>query len=96
MLEIKCDFCGEKITTKENKGGEVKPFRLEENICDKCKKADLDKRWKSNKKKIDNEWIKVEKEKNNFFKNLLINQKRDWLKQKRKDFYGNFFVEEVK
>lgn len=96
MIEIKCDFCGEKITTKTNKGGKVKAFRLEENICDECKKTDLNKKWDSDKKKLDKEWIIIEKEKKNFFKNLLRNQKKDWLKQKRKYFFGNFFVEEEK
>lgn len=96
MLEIICDFCGEKITTKQNKGGEVKSFRLEENICDECKRADLNKRWDSNKEKLDEEWLVVENEKKNFFKNLLNKQKKDWKEKKRKDFFGNFFVEEVK
>ena len=93
MIKIICDFCGENIVTKTNKGGKVKSFRLEENICEKCKKKNLNSEWELNKNKLNEEWSVIEKEKRKFVNSLLKCQKKDWEKQKKKEFFGTFFIE---
>lgn len=93
MLEIKCDFCGEKITTKQNKGGEVIDFRLEENICNKCKKLNLLKKWEEDKSKVEKKWQIIERERKRFANNLLKHQKEKWMKEKKKEYLGSFYTE---
>lgn len=89
MLEIKCDFCGLTITTKKNKGGKPKKFRLEENICNACKNNDLNKKWDKSKSEIDKEWNLIENEKKKFQCALLKTQQRQWLENKKKEFFGS-------
>ena len=93
MLEIRCDFCKKTITTRQNKGGEPKAFRLEENICDACKKADLGKRWEKQHIKIEEEWTKVIHERRKFFEALLKHQEKEFIIQKKKEHFGSFFIE---
>lgn len=88
MLEIKCDFCGQKITTKQNKTKKPKPFRLEKNICNICKKEGLNKGWDEFTPKLEKKWLLIEKEKQKFFKSLLQNQKKDWFEEKKKEYFG--------
>ena len=93
MLKVICDFCGEEITTKQNKGGKVKKFRLEENVCDKCKEKDLNAEYDKNKTKLKEEWSMLEKERRRFFDAVLKKQKREWGVEKKKEFLGSFYKE---
>lgn len=91
MLKVICDFCGEEITTKQNKGGEVKDFRLEENICGACKKADLGEAWETHQTDRDKDWGVIIYERRKFFEALLKHQKKEWIIQKKKEHFGSFF-----
>lgn len=93
MLEIKCDFCNKFITTKQNKGGIPKKFRLEENICDECKKGDLGTMWIANQLKRDQEWNIMKTEKRKFFESLIKHQEKEFIVQKKKEHFGSFFIE---
>lgn len=95
MIEIKCDFCGKIIEEIHNKGN-TEPSELvilQEDMCDDCKKEDLTKKWDSNKEELEEEWDIVEKEKRRFFEVSVKNKKGDWEIEKKKDFFGSFFVE---
>lgn len=91
MIEIKCDFCGKSIIIKTNKGGKEIPFRLEENICDECKGADLEKTWEVHQAEREKEWGIIIFERHKFFEALLKHQKKEWTIQKKKEHFGSFF-----
>ena len=95
-VEIRCDFCDKLIKTKKGKNHPttIDSVEVKEYICKDCKTTDLQQSWKDLKNSLDKEWIKIEKEKRNFFKSLLENQKKEWLIEKKKKHFGTYYKEE--
>jgi len=96
-IDIKCDFCGNSIETKEGKGISVaeESIGVVEYMCTECQKLNLISAWKDERIRLEDEWQILEAEKRNFFENLLINQKREWFMRKKEKFFGTFYEEAI-
>ena len=94
-IEVKCDFCNKLIETKRGKGQKSgnETVEVKERICDSCAEADLNEVWDEMQDQVDEEWSVIEAEKQNFVKQLLINQKRDFRKKKKKELFGTHYKE---
>ena len=95
MIVVKCDFCGEEITTHDTKGVSVSQGTVDniEARCDTCTKATLDTEWDSQEKRdeVAAAWAVQEAEQRNFLESLLTNQKAEFEEQEKQKHYGTLY-----
>lgn len=90
-VEIRCDFCDKIIETRGGENQTKDSVEVKEYICEECKAVDLQQTWADSQGNLEDEWVKVEKEKRNFFENLLKNQKKKLTIEKKKKHFGSFY-----
>ncbi len=87
MIIIACELCGSYLNEITTESG-IETVPVENVICKKCEKRNLEEEWDQSLSDLDKEWNKIEAERRKFLELNLKRLKDEFFMEKKKKFFG--------